>query len=119
MNQQPAADQFERETIADRPELIGTEHVHIRNHDYQWGYDLTLEIVDADGHAVFEDRYYLQPGQIESELDALPPGEYEVRATLDNLQEASLECRIGPSPEETVVVELGNGILSLTAGLRA
>lgn len=119
MSQQPAANQFERDTLEHRPEVVGTEHVHIRNHDHQWGYDLALEVVDGDGRTVFEDRYYLQPDQVESELDALPAGEYEVRATLDNLQEATLECPIGPDPEQTVVVEMGNGVLSLTAGHQA
>lgn len=119
MDQRSAANQFDRGTLEHRPEVVGTEHVHLRNHDHQWGYDLALEVVDADGRAVFEDRYYLQPGQTESELDALPAGEYEIRATLDNLQEATLECRIGPDPEHTVVVEMGNGVLSLTAGLQA
>lgn len=118
MRQQSAEPTFERGALAERPEVIGSEQVHIRNHDHRVGYDLNLEIVDAGGQRVFENRYYLQPGQIESELEALPPSEYEIRATLDNLRMETLQCRIGPEPEHTLVVEMGNGVLSLTQGLR-
>lgn len=118
MRRQTAEPAFERGALAERPEVIGSEQVHIRNHDHQLGYDLNLEIVDAAGGVVFEKRYYLQPGQIESELDALPAGEYEIRATLDNHQAETLQCRIDADPMDTVVAEMGNGVLSLTQGLR-
>lgn len=117
MRKQTADTEFERGGLPQRPEVIGSEQIHVRNHDHQWGYDLTLEIVDADGEVVFEEWYYLQPGQVESELDALPAGEYQVRATLDNLEEETLQCRIDADPEHTVVIEMGNGIHSLTQGL--
>lgn len=118
MRRQTAETAFERGALAERPEVIGSEQIHLRNHDYQLGYDLNLEIVDAAGEVVFENRYYLQPGQIESELDALPPGEYEIWATLDNRQAETLQCRIDAAPAHTLVVEMGNGVLSLTQGLR-
>lgn len=118
MGKHAATTEFERRTLSGRPEVVGSEQVHIRNHDHQIGYDLNLEIVNAAGEAVFEHRYYLQPGQIESELDALPPGEYEVRATLDNLQQETLQSRIDAAPEHTLVIEMGNGVLSLTQGIR-
>lgn len=118
MRRQTAETEFERGALAERPEVIGSEQVHIRNHDHQLGYDLNLEIVDATGGVVFENRYYLQPGLIESELDVLPPGEYEIRATLDNHQAETLQCRIDTDPEHSLVVEMGNGVLSLTQGLQ-
>lgn len=117
MRKQTAEPEFDRGALAERPEVIGSEQIHVRNHDHQWGYDLTLEIVDPDGDVVFEGRYYLQPGQVESVLDVLPAGEYEVRATLDNLEEETLQCRIDAAPEHTVVIEMGNGVHSLTQGL--
>lgn len=118
MGRQTADSELQRGADADRPELIGSEQIHIRNHDHQCGYDLTLEITDADGKVVFEKRYYIQPGQVESELDALPAGEYHIRATLDNLDEERLQCRIDTSPDDTVVIEMGNGVHSLTQGLQ-
>lgn len=119
MRKQTADPEFERGTLSDRPEVIGSEQIHIRNHDHQWGYDLTLAIVDAADDVVFEKQYYLQPGHIESELDALPADEYEIRATLDNLEEETLRGHIDAEPKHTLVIEMGNGVLSLTQGLQA
>ncbi|MFD1597836.1 hypothetical protein [Halobellus rarus] len=96
-----------------------SEDVHVRSYAHQMGYDLEIELVDSDGSVAFRDRYYLQPGETEGEVDAVPDGEYEVRAVLDGDRETDRRCRIGSDPEETVVVEVGNGILSLTEGLRA
>lgn len=107
----------EQHTRADRPELVGSEDLHLRNYDRQWGYDISLEVVGEDGEDVYEQSYYLQPGQVVSERDVLPAGEYEVRATMDNLRETALECRIDADPEHTVVIEVGNGALSLTEGM--
>lgn len=109
----PAAQQ----SLATRREVVGSEDLHVRNYDHRWGYDLTVEVREPDGTMVFEKRYYLQPGQVESELGVLAEGEYEFRATLDNLQEEQLRCRVDPAPEHTAVIEVGNGALSLTEGL--
>jgi hypothetical protein len=95
-----------------------SEDLHLRSYAHQIGYDLEIELVDSDGSVAFRDRYYLQPGATEGEIDAVPAGEYEVRAVLDGDREAVRRCRIGSDPEETVVVEIGNGVLSLTEGLR-
>lgn len=104
-------------SLESRPEIVGSEDLHIRNYDYQWGYDLVVEAVDSDGEAVFEQRYYLQPGRIESELDAIPAGEYEIRAVLDDHEQTRMPVRIGPGLLRTAVIEVGNGALSLTQGL--
>lgn len=117
MREQSTTTEIEDSRSAERPDVIGSEQVHVRNHDHQWGYDLTLEILDADGEPVFEEWYYLLPGQVENEFDALPAGEYEIRATLDNLEEETLHCRIDADLAHTVVIEMGNGVHSLTQGL--
>ncbi|MFB6361230.1 MAG: hypothetical protein ABEH59_07890 [Halobacteriales archaeon] len=109
----------DQEPLNDGPEIIGSEDIHIRNFDHQWGYDLAIEAVDEDGETVLEKRYYLQSGRVESELDVLPAGEYEIEATLDNLKQETLWCRIDDDPEHGVVIEVGNGALSLTEGLSA
>lgn len=107
----------DQHSLADRPELVGTEEIYLRNYDRQWGYDLSLEVVGQNGGDVFEQWYYLQPGQVVCERDVLRHGEYEVQVTMDNLQEATLECHIDTDPEHTLVIEVGNGALSLTEGV--
>jgi hypothetical protein len=94
-----------------------SEDLHVRSYAHEWAYDVAVEVLTPDGDVAFEADYYLQPGDADSEVDELPPGEYEVRATLDNDKEATARCRIGPEPGRTAVIEVGNGLVSLTEGL--
>ena len=94
-----------------------SEDLHVRSHAHESAHDVAVEVVTPDGDAAFEADYSLLPGDAESEVDALPAGEYEVRATLDNDARETATCRIGPEPDRTAVVEFGNGVLSLTEGL--
>lgn len=114
---QSATSSTDQQSPATQPDVMDSGDVHVSNHDHQWGYDIAIDVVDEAGETVFEKRYYLQAGREVSELDALPPGEYEVRALMDNLQEKVLQCRIGPAPEQTVLIEVGNGALSLSQGV--
>jgi hypothetical protein len=94
-----------------------TEDVLIRNYDHERGYDLRLTVRARTDETTFRNRYYLQPGEIVSECDQLPSGDYEVAVTLDDRQESSDTHRIDSSADHTVVIEIGNGALSLTEGL--
>lgn len=105
-------------TARSHPLLHHSEEIHIRNYDHERSYDLAIEIADSDGDVRFKKRYFLQPEGIESVVGVIPAGEYEVRVTLDGATEESIHCRINAAPENTVVVEIGNGAYSLTHGLR-
>lgn len=107
-----------RHSIRSGSELIRSEGLHIRNYDRDWSYDLSIEIIDSDGEVSINERYYLQPMEVKSIVDIVPDGTHEVRATLDDSVEDTLQCRIDSSPENTAVIEIGNGTLSLTQGLR-
>lgn len=96
---------------------ITSEDIVVRNYDQQWGYDLSLEVTETNGEIAFEKHYYLQAGQVESELNALSPGKYVIEATLDNLTTDTLQCQIDATPKHTAVIEIGNGALSLTEGI--
>jgi len=96
---------------------VDTEDVYLRNYDPFCEYDLTVAVTDRDGQPVFRRRYYFQPGEVKSERDLLEPGTYEVTVELDNRRRETATCRVGPDPERTVHVELGNGTVSLTEGL--
>ncbi len=96
---------------------VDTEDVHLRNYDPFCEYDLTMTVTDERGDLVFRRRYYFQPGEVESERDLLEPGTYEVTVELDNRRRETATCRVGPDPEQTVHVELGNGTVSVTEGL--
>lgn len=94
-----------------------SEVLYIRSYDHQWAYDLDVEIMTEDGVTVFQERYYLLPGHIESESNVVPDGDYQLRVTLDNSYSETLDCRIDSSPDHTAVIEVGNGALALTEGL--
>ena len=96
---------------------VDTEDMHLRNYDPFCEYDLTVTVSDESGRRVFQRRYYFRPGEVESERDLLEPGTYEVTVELDNRRRETTTCRVGPDPDRTVHVELGNGTVSVTEGL--
>jgi hypothetical protein len=98
------------------PESVHSENLFIRNYDPYEAYDLTVSVSDTEA-PVFEERYFFQPGQIETVRGVLVPGEYEVTVELDNRRRKTATCRVGDSPHQTIHVEMGNGIVSLTEGL--
>ncbi|MEF8842613.1 MAG: hypothetical protein V5A62_13465 [Haloarculaceae archaeon] len=67
---------------------VGSEEVHLRNYDAR-----------------------------ETYTDALPPGEHDVEVELDGLRLWAGHCRVGRRPEHTVLVEVGNGPVSITEGV--
>lgn len=108
---------MQRDSPAQR-QVARSEALHIRSYDHQRSYDLDVELMTADGETVFRERYYLLPGHTESEASIVPRGDYELRVTLDNKNEETLECQIDSTPEHTAVIEVGNGALALTEGLQ-
>ena len=96
---------------------VRSEELHLRSYAHEWAYDVAVEVVAPDGDVAFEADYHLRPGDAESEVDALPAGTYEIRATLDNDTHKTATCRIGSDPDRTAVIEVGNGVLSVTEGL--
>ncbi len=118
-NEVPCRGRPEETTRASEPTAARSEEVLIRNYDHQRGYDLHLVVVTPAGDTVFENRYYLQPGETVSERERLPGGDYRVTAVLDDARQQSTYCRIDSSPDGTAVIEVGNGTFSLTAGLHS
>lgn len=104
--------------VRDQTEVVArSEDLHIRNYDPHKAYDLTVSVEDPAGRTVFEERYYLQPGQRRSEKRILDRGTHEVTVTLDNVRKRSIEAEVGPDPERTVLIEVGNDTVSVTQGL--
>lgn len=102
---------------APNPEAVRSENLFVRNYDPYSAYDLDVIVRDEDEATVFEARYHFRPGQIQSVCGVLAPGEYEVTVVLDRDRRKTMTCRVGPDPEHTIHVEIGNGLASLTEGL--
>lgn len=92
---------------------VAREDVHVRNHD-DAEHELWVHVVDADGELVFERSYRLAGHACASELDALPPGEYEVEVELDGLRRWTDSCEIADATTGGILVETGNGTVSIT-----
>jgi hypothetical protein len=98
------------------PAAVASADLFIRNFDTTRTNHLTVRIRDDDG-IVFASRYALTPGKTECEADRLDPGEYDVIVELDSQRRERATCQIGPGPEKTALVEIGNGTVSVTQGL--
>lgn len=90
--------------------------VHLRNYDFDRGYDLRVVIFRGEETCVRE-TYHAGPGWSRSVHLDLPPDTYEVLVTLDGEKTRRSECALGPAPEDSLLVEFGNGSLALTQGL--
>lgn len=96
-------------------QAVRSEELHIRNFDVRRAYDLTVRFRRGD-NVVFSERYYLTPGKTVTEIDRIWPGEYEVVVELDAQRRETATCQVGPTPDETALIEVGNGTISVTEG---
>lgn len=101
----------------DDPPDTGFETLHVRNYDISNTHTVSVAVTDLDGSRVFARRYHLRPGQARSEQGALPPDTYDVLVYADGLDRVDVRVEVGTQPEETVLVELGNGITSVSQGV--
>ncbi|MFB6252621.1 MAG: hypothetical protein ABEI27_13235 [Halobellus sp.] len=93
---------------------LNSEDLHVRSYEHQMAHDLDVGVYAPDGETVFEAQYRLEAGAVKSEINTLPPGVYEIRASLDDARETRRRCRIGDAPDRTAVIEVGNGVVSVT-----
>jgi len=96
---------------------VETEDIHPRNYDAHRTYTPTLVVTASDGEEVLRRRYRLPPGQCRSESDILPRGPCVVRVRLDDGPDAHATCRVDDGPGATALVELGNGVVTVSVGL--
>jgi hypothetical protein len=89
------------------------EQLQCRNYDHDRGYDLTVTL-QRDGTCALARRYHLQPGAVRCLGDLVPAGTWTVVVTLDGGAPRRATCTIGPNPDETAVVECGNGALAVS-----
>jgi hypothetical protein len=93
------------------------EAVRLRNYDHWQGHSLRVAVAPVDGDVVIAERRYLAPGQSERVAGSLEGGTYEIRVWVDGVERARASYRIDDSTAGTAVVELGNGVVSVTGGV--
>lgn len=130
--QQEHADAVESADHRLDTEMIRTrcEQLHLRNYDESRRYRLMVSVSKPNGGPEYEATYELAPGDSESELEIVPPERYEVhvsgafRPTGPNRHHGTtgsdketVSCNVGDRPQQTVVVECGNGVVTVSEGL--
>lgn len=103
---------------SDSPSAFGddVDAVHVRNYDHAAGHSVRLTVVDDDGRVRLTERCYLAPGQSRRVTGAIEAGAYRLGVQVDGVDRATSRCRLDGSPARTAVVELGNGVVSVTEG---
>jgi hypothetical protein len=114
----------------DREEIrTRCEQLHLRNYDESRQYRLTVSVRQPNGGPEYEATYELAPSDVGSELEIVPPGRYEVHVSgsfrpvgeqshhAAGRDEATASCNVGDRPPQTVVVECGNGVVTVSEGL--
>jgi hypothetical protein len=114
----------DREAQADGEPPVRSEDLHVRNYDVHASHTVEVTIYDDSAPAgrqsshskqvAFAARYHLHPGQAESECDALEAGTYVVEVRCDGVQRERERCTVSENPQETAMIELGNGAVSVT-----
>lgn len=132
MKQQHAKDSGSQADHRIDTETVQTrcEQLHLRNYDESRRYRLTVSVSQPNSGHEYEATYELGPGDVESELEVVPPGRYQVHVSgsfrptgeeshngTTGSDEETADCNVGDRPPQTVVVECGNGVISVSEGL--
>jgi hypothetical protein len=107
------------------------EQLCLRNYDENRRCRLTLSLSRSAPRSGYEATYELEPGDVVTELEIVPPGRYEVCVegafypiegeagygddATEDVERAS--CNVGDRPPQTLLVECGNGVVSVSEGL--
>jgi len=122
-----------------------SEQLCLRNYDEHRSYRVRISVSRSDApsrdgataangatgadECQYEATFELAPGEVTTEMEVVPPGRYDVtvagtadpagdrRDTGPTPVEAAAACNVGAEPPQTVVVEVGNGVVSVTEGL--
>lgn len=103
------ADQPSTLAPADEPRRAD---LFVRNYDVERTYRLQLR-VRTDAGATYEERYRLLPGQIVAEFGVLPTGNCRVEAVILGSGAGADQCTLSRSDDDTVAVEVGNGLVAV------
>jgi hypothetical protein len=105
------------EQKTERNNVVPVEEVHIRNYDLETTHEVQITLL-TEGKPVFKKTYRLSPADTRSVVNAVSPGTYNVEVCVDGRCRETGQYRIGKDPSEFVLVEIGNGAVSLTEGLQ-
>ncbi|MFA9516628.1 hypothetical protein ACERIT_05340 [Halopenitus sp. H-Gu1] len=109
--------QTDSTTETDEFPYVSQESLVLRNYDGTEANEVTIRLVDSDESVTFDGTYALRPGSSKSIHVRLDRGVYVVEACLNGGKTDRAECLIGSGPDETALVEVGNGLVSVVEGV--
>lgn len=95
---------------ADEPALL------VRNYDGERAYELTVRVLDERDRPRLARTIEVGPSTVRAVGDDLHAGHYTVVVETAGGSRDSADCRLDPRTSDTALVELGNGIASVTDG---
>lgn len=104
--------------LVDRPdspaiEMARAEDLRLRNFDDE-SHHVAITVRDQRGTETFVEDYHLPEDATASVLNELEDGTYDVTVTVDDRNTATATCQVGDWPDQTIRIELGNGIINVT-----
>jgi len=120
-----SADTIDDARTAESGLRVTDESVVLRNYDGTVAHSLTIRLRDPEGAVALERPYDLGPGETVSVQTRLQRGVYTVEAVSHSDSGAAVttgerdseRVLVGSGPDETALVELGNGLVSVTEGV--
>jgi hypothetical protein len=88
----------------------------LRNYDDDSAHDIRVRVTDHDGEVVFTRTVTVTPRETVSVRTSLDRGVYRVDAELESGATARADCLLGSDPGERVMIETGNGLVSVAEG---
>jgi hypothetical protein len=105
------------ETPRSKHERLRDDTLVIRNYDGRTSHEITVRFVDAGDEVALERTYALSPGDVVSVATRVERGVYRVEAHTEDGTFVGTECLVGTGPDETALVEVGNGLVSVSEGV--
>lgn len=112
-----AAAESAPETTDSDPRLdLDIDAVHVRNYDHHEGHSVHVTLEGRDVDSLLTERSYLAPGQSTRVSGAIEPGQYQLQVRVDGVERRRADLELDETGAGTAVVELGNGVVSVTRG---
>lgn len=110
--------QPEPDTAAHGPaRVVSDRSLVVRNYDGNEAHDVTVTFLGPDGDRAFARTLAVAPLETVAIQTRLERAVYRVRVRVDGGETDSTECLVGSGPDETALVETGNGTVSVVEGL--
>ncbi len=98
-------------------QVVSDRSLVVRNYDGSEAHEVRVTFLDPDGDRAFARTVAVAPLETVAIRTRLERAVYGVRARLDGDETDSAECLVGSGPDETALVETGNGTVSVAEGL--